>query len=129
MFTLRVLTAFAAIALLLAALGLYGVLSYTVKLRTREFGIRMALGANRNTIRNMVIKRGLLVASVGIAIGLLAAFGLSRVMASMVFGISALDPRVLAGATIFMAFIAVGAAYFPAYRATTVDPRQALAGE
>ena len=128
-FTLRVLTAFAAIALLLAALGLYGVLSYTVKLRTREFGIRMALGANRNTIRNMVIKRGLLVASVGIAIGLLAAFGLSRVMASMVFGISALDPRVLAGATIFMAFIAVGAAYFPAYRATTVDPRQALAGE
>lgn len=128
-FTLRVLTAFAVVALLLAALGLYGVLSYTVKLRTREFGIRMALGANRRNIRNMVMKRGLVVASVGVVIGLGGALALSRVMASMVFEISPLDPRVIIGATLFMGVVALGAAYVPAFRATTVDPREALAGE
>ncbi|MEO7362512.1 MAG: FtsX-like permease family protein, partial [Gemmatimonadaceae bacterium] len=128
-FTLRVLTAFAVVALLLAALGLYGVLSYSVKLRTREFGIRMALGAHRNTIRNLVMKRGLAVAGAGIVVGLGGALALSRVMASMVFEISPLDPRVIVGATLFMGVVALGAAYVPAFRATTVDPREALVGE
>lgn len=128
-FTLRILTAFASVALLLAALGLFGVLSFTVKLRTQEFGIRMALGASRSAIRNMVMRRGLLVAGVGVVFGLIGALAISRVMASMVFQISPYDPVVIAGSIAFMAAIAAVAAYIPAFRATTVDPREALAGE
>ncbi|MEP6765078.1 MAG: FtsX-like permease family protein, partial [Gemmatimonadaceae bacterium] len=128
-FTLRLLTAFATVALLLASLGLYGVLSYAVKLRTREFGIRMALGADRSSIRNTVMKRGLTVAAIGIVIGLGGAFALSRVMASMVFQTSPLDPMVIGGAVLFMGLVAMVAAYIPAYRATGVDPKEALASE
>lgn len=128
-FTMRILTAFATVALLLAALGLFGVLSFTVKLRTQEFGIRMALGASRSAIRNMVMRRGLLVAGVGVVFGLIGALAISRVMASMVFQISPYDPIVLAGSIAFMAAIAAVAAWIPAFRATTVDPREALAGE
>ena len=128
-FTLRILTAFALVALSLAALGLFGVLSFTVKLRTQEFGIRMALGASQGAIRNMVLRRGLMVAGVGVAVGLVGALAISRVMASMVFQISPFDPVVIAGSIGFMAVIASVAAYVPAFRATTVDPRAALAGE
>jgi putative ABC transport system permease protein len=128
-FTLRVVTVFAVVALMLAALGLYGVLSYSVKLRTREFGIRMALGANRHSIRNMVLKRGLQVASVGVVIGLAGAVALSGAMRSLVFQVNPLDPVVICEAALFMAIVAGFAAYIPAYRATIADPRQALSGE
>lgn len=128
-FTLRILTAFALVALSLAALGLFGVLSFTVKLRTQEFGIRMALGASRRAIRNMVLQRGLWVAGVGVAIGIVGAMAISRVMASMVFQVSPFDPRVIGGSILFMALVAAVAAYVPAFRATNVDPREALAGE
>ena len=125
-FTLRLLTTFAGVALALAALGLFGVLSYGVRLRSREFGIRMALGADRGAIRRMVLREGMLVTAIGTAIGLLGAVALSRLMASMVFGIDPLDPMVMAGAAAFMGLVAACAAYLPAYRATSVEPSSVL---
>lgn len=126
MFTLRLLTTFAGVALALAALGLFGVLSYGVRLRGREFGIRMALGADRGAIRRMVLREGLLVTAIGTAVGLVAAIGLSRLMASLVFGVDPLDPTVMAGAAGFMVVVAACAAYLPAYRATAVEPSSVL---
>ena len=125
-FTLRLLTTFAGVALGLAALGLFGVLSYGVRLRRREFGIRMALGANGGSIRRMVLREGLVVTAIGVGIGLLGAVALSRVLASLVFGVSTLDPRVLAAAAVFMGVVAAFAAYLPAHRATSVDPSSVL---
>jgi putative ABC transport system permease protein len=125
-FTLRLLTTFAGVALALAALGLFGVLSYGVRLRSREFGIRMALGADRGLIRRMVLREGLLVTAIGTGIGLVGAIAMSRLLASLVFGISALDPRVMAVAAGFMGLVSATAAYLPAYRATAVEPRTVL---
>ena len=125
-FTLRLLTTFAGVALALAALGLFGVLSYSVRLRSREFGIRMALGADRGSIRRMVLREGLVVTALGTGIGLLGAVALSRLMASLVFGIDPLDPSVMAGAAVFMGVVATLAAYLPAYRATSVEPSSVL---
>ena len=125
-FTLRLLTTFAGVALALAALGMFGVLSYGVRLRSREFGIRMALGADRGSIRRMVLREGLVVTAIGTAVGLLGAVGLSRLMASLVFGIDPLDPTVMASAAGFMAVVAAFAAYLPAYRATSVEPSSVL---
>ena len=125
-FTLRLLTTFAGVALALAALGLFGVLSYSVRLRSREFGIRMALGADRGSIRRMVLREGLVVTALGTGIGLLGAVALSRLMASLVFGVDPLDPSVIAGAAVFMGLVATLAAYLPAYRATSVEPSSVL---
>jgi predicted permease len=125
-FTLRLLTTFAGVALGLAALGLFGVLSYGVRLRRREFGIRMALGANGGSIRRMVLREGMLVTAIGVTIGLLGAVALSRVLASLVFGVSTLDPRVLTAAAVFMGVVAAFAAYLPAHRATSVEPSSVL---
>jgi predicted permease len=125
-FTLKMLATFAVVALALAALGLFGVLSYGVKLRSREFGIRMALGADRPAIRRAVMANGLAVAGIGIAFGLAGALALARTMASLMFHTSPLDPRVLGAAIVFMTIVAAVAAYIPAYRATAVDPRSAL---
>jgi predicted permease len=125
-FTLRLLTSFALMSLGLAALGLFGVLSYGVKLRTREIGIRVALGAQRGAIRQMVLRQGLSMTAVGIGVGLVGALAASRVMTSLVFHVSPADPLVLAGAAMCMVVVAGLAAYLPARRATTVDPRTAL---
>ena len=125
-FTLRLLTTFAGVALALAALGLFGVLSYGVRLRSREFGIRMALGADRGAIRRMVLREGMIVTAIGTALGLLGAVALSRLMASLVFGIDPLDPAVMAAAAAFMGVVAACAAYLPAYRATAVEPSSVL---
>jgi len=125
-FTLRLLTTFAGVALGLAALGLFGVLSYGVRLRRREFGIRMALGANGGSIRRMVLREGMVVTAIGVVIGLLGAVALSRILASLVFGVSTLDPRVLASAAVFMTLVATLAAYLPAHRATSVEPSSVL---
>ena len=125
-FTLRILATFALIALALAALGLFGVLSYGVRLRAREFGIRMALGAEAGAIRRMVLRQGLTVTAIGTVIGLLGAFAVSRLMASVVFRVNPLDPAVLIGATLFMAVVGGTAAYLPAHRATAADPRTVL---
>jgi putative ABC transport system permease protein len=125
-FTLQMLGAFAGVALALAALGLFGVLSYGVRLRSREFGIRMALGADRRRIRRMVLREGLTVTAIGTVIGLFGAVALSRALASMMFGVSALDPGVMLGAAVFMGSVAAVAAYLPAYRATSAEPRSVL---
>ncbi len=126
LFTLRILLTFAAVALALSGLGLFGVLSYGVKLRNREFGIRLALGAERGAIGAMVLRRGLAVTGIGIAVGLVGALALSRLMVSMLFQVSPFDPRVLIGAVAFMAVVAGLAAYLPVHRATGLDPRTAL---
>jgi len=126
LFTLRMVVTFAAVALALAALGLFGVLSYGVKLRSREFGIRMALGAERGAISRMVLRQGFAMAAVGIGIGFMAALALSKLMTSLLFEVSPLDPRVLLGAAGFLAVVAAVAAYLPARRATAADPRSTL---
>lgn len=126
LFTLQLLVAFAGVALALAALGLFGVLSYGVRLRRREFGIRIALGADRGTVRGMVLRRGLLVTAVGVVIGLGGAVAMSQVIRGVLFDVSPLDPRVLAGAVVFMVLVGAAAAWLPAHRATGVDPRTAL---
>ena len=125
-FTLRMLTAFAGVALLLAALGLFGVLSYGVRLRTREFGIRMALGAEASNVRGMVLREAMRVTGIGAALGFAGAVALSRVIASVAFRTNPLEPVVLIGVVAFVAAVAALAAYAPAHRATTVDPRTAL---
>jgi putative ABC transport system permease protein len=126
LFTLRILASFAAVALALAALGLFGVLSYAVRLRTREFGIRMALGAERGAIRRMVLREGLTVAGIGLVIGLLGAAAMSRVMTAAVFRTSPLDPVVLGAVAVFILVVGSLAALLPAQHATSVDPRTAL---
>jgi putative ABC transport system permease protein len=125
-FTLRILMAFAAVAIALSALGLFGVLSYGVKLRSREFGIRMALGAEQGAIRKMVLVRGLSVTAIGIAIGLAGAGVTAKLMASALFEVSPLDPTVLGAAVLLMTIVAGVAAYLPARRATGVAPRAVL---
>ena len=128
-FTLRILATFAAVALALAALGLFGVLSYAVRLRSKEIGIRMALGADRGRIRGMVLRDGAIVTAIGVAIGLVGAAALSRIMAAVVFRVSPLDPFVLIAATLFMGVVAGAAAYLPARRASSVPPQTVLQGE
>jgi putative ABC transport system permease protein len=125
-FVLRLLTSFAAIALGLAALGLFGVLSYGVKLRTREFCIRMALGAESTTIRRMVLREGLVLTAIGLFIGVGGATVSTKLLTSLLFRVKPLEPTVLIAAGAVMAIVAMSAAYVPAWRATIVDPRSAL---
>lgn len=119
-------TSFAALATLLAAVGLYGVLAYTVSRRTREIGVRMALGANASRVRLMVLRQVGMMTLVGGAIGLAAALALGRTAQSLLFGLEAHDPVVVAGAIIVLALVSLVAGYLPAYRASTVDPIKAL---
>jgi len=102
------------------------VLSYGVRLRAREFSIRMALGAERHAIRRMILRRGMVVTGVGLVIGLVAATSLSKLMASVLFKVSPFDPAVFVGAVAFMTLVGGLAAYLPAHRATSADPREAL---
>ena len=125
-FTLVLLVTFAATALILAVLGIVGVLSYVVRLRSQEFGIRMALGASTVEVLRTVLRYGAMVIGAGIAIGLLGAAALSRVLASMVFHVSPLDPRALLAAGLLMAVCGGAAAWLPARRAASVDPRSVL---
>lgn len=118
--------AFAALATLLAAIGLYGVLSYTVSQRTREIGVRMALGADSGRVRRMVLRQVGVMMAIGGAIGILAALALGRAAGSLLFGLSGNDPLVVAASAALLAVIAVAAGYLPARRASRVDPMQAL---
>ena len=127
-FTLVTLLAFAGMALVLAGLGVFGVLSYAVRLRAGEFGIRLALGASPWTIVTGVLRQGGVVIAMGLGIGLLGAVLASRVLSSMVFHVSPLDPLVLAGAALTLGLLGVGAAYLPARRAGASDPRTVLSG-
>ncbi len=125
-FPMILLGAFASLALLLATVGIYGVISYSVTQRVHEIGIRMALGAERADVLRMVVGQGVKMALLGVAIGLVAVLALTRVMASLLFGVSAHDPLTIAVVATLMVLIAVGACYIPARRATKVDPIVAL---
>ena len=125
-FSMIVLGIFAALALLLACVGIYGVISHLVGERTHEIAIRVALGAERSDVMRMVLWDGAKMALAGVAIGLGAALGLTRLIASMLFGISAHDPVTVAGVVSLLTFVAFAACYIPARRATRVDPMVAL---
>jgi|CZKS01.1.fsa_nt_gi putative ABC transport system permease protein len=125
-FTLAVLAIFAAVAMGLAAVGIYGVISYTVTQRTREIGIRIALGAERSDVLRLVVGQGTVLAVSGVAVGLGGALALTRVMRNLLFGVSATDPLIFAGAALFLAAVAMLASYIPARRAMRVDPMVSL---
>jgi len=125
-FNLVLVAVFATTALLLAAVGIYGVMSYLVEQQTREIGIRSALGAKRSHILKLVIGRGVGMASVGIVLGLVAAFGLTRFLAGLLYGVSAVDPITFIGISILLLIVSVLACYIPARRAMKVDPLVAL---
>ena len=122
----RLSSFFAALALVLACIGLYGLLSYEVGRRTRELGIRVALGAHHRDLSRLVIGQGILLALIGAAIGIAAAVGVTRFMASMLFGIKATDPATFIGVAIMLIVVALAACYIPARRAMKVDPMVAL---
>jgi predicted permease len=125
-FNLLLVGAFGSAALLLAIAGLYGVMAYAVTRRTSEFGIRMALGASSGNIRGIVLKQGLVVATTGVVIGIVSALALTRVLRSLLFGLSATDPATFAAVAALLIFVALFACYIPARRATKVDPMVAL---
>lgn len=125
-FTMFLLIAFSGLALVLSAVGLYGVLSYTVAQRTQEIGVRMALGAKRRDVLLMVIREGLLAALIGIAVGSSGSLILARLIASLLFGVGANDPVTFSSAALLIAIVALLASYMPARRATKVDPLVAL---
>lgn len=128
-FTSRVVTLFALLGLTLAAVGIYGTLSYLVSTRTKEIGIRVALGASRGLVFGDVLRRGLLPALAGGAIGMVAAIGAARAFRALLFDVEPADPASLAAGAVVLIGVAVAAALVPARRAATIDPVQALRAE
>jgi len=125
-FNMLLLTIFGAVALILAAIGIYGLMAYSVQQRTQEMGIRMALGADRSAIRKLVVWHGMRLAIVGVILGIAAAFGLTRLIASFLFGVKSWDPVVFVAVPVILAAVALLAVWLPATRASKLDPMQAL---
>jgi putative ABC transport system permease protein len=125
-FNMLVLTIFGCAALLLASIGIYGLMAYSVAQRTQEIGIRLALGAESSSVRNMVVFQGLRLAVAGVVIGLAAAFGLTKLLTSLLFGVKAWDPMVFSVVPVVLIGVALVAVWLPAMRASRVDPIQAL---
>jgi putative ABC transport system permease protein len=128
-FSMLLLDFFGSLALLLAAVGIYGVVSYSVGQRTREIGVRMALGAQRRNVFSMILGHGLRLAAAGVALGLVAAFAVARLMAGFLYGVSSTDPLTFASVAVFLALVAVAAGFFPARRAASINPTEALRAE
>ena len=125
-FNMWLMAVFGGAALLLAAIGIYGLMAYSVEQRTQELGIRMALGAEARDVRRMVVVQGMRLAGIGLAIGLAASFGLARLIESFLFGVTTSDPLVFAGVPVVLAAVALLAVWLPAIRASRVDPMEAL---
>ncbi len=125
-FNMLLLTIFGALALILASIGIYGLMAYSVQQRTQEMGIRMAMGADRASIRNMVVWHGMRLALIGVVLGIGAAFGLTRLIASFLFGVKSWDPVVFVTVPVILAAVALLAVWLPASRAARLDPMQAL---
>src|SRR5512138_1234891 len=123
---MRVMSVFGGCALLLAAIGIYGLMAYSVEQRTQEIGIRLALGAQASQVRKMVVTQGMGLALVGVAVGLAAAFALARLITSFLFCVTAKDPLVFAGVPVLLGVVALVAVWLPARRASKVDPLIAL---
>jgi predicted permease len=125
-FNMWLMTVFGASALLLAAIGIYGLMAYSVEQRTQEIGIRMALGAQASQVKNMIVRQGMALAIVGVVIGLAVAFGLARFIATFLFGVGKWDPLVFVAVPAVLTFVALAAVWLPARRASRVDPIVAL---
>jgi predicted permease len=128
-FTLVMLAVAGCMALLLGVVGIYGVIAYSVSQRTREIGIRMALGAQQNVLTNMFVRHGLMLTGIGVACGLLAAFTTMRLMSSLLFHVNPVDPLTYAAVSLGLVFTAFLASYLPSRRAAAVDPVDALRAE
>jgi ABC-type antimicrobial peptide transport system permease subunit len=125
-FNMWLMAVFGCCALLLAAIGIYGLLAYSVEQRTQEIGIRLALGATATQVKNMIVVQGMRLAVIGVAIGLAAAFGLARLLQSLLYGVTVSDPLTFIGAPALLTVIAILAVWLPARRASRVDPIVAL---
>jgi ABC-type antimicrobial peptide transport system permease subunit len=125
-FNMWVMTVFGGCALLLAAIGIYGLMAYSVEQRTQEIGIRLALGAQAGHVRRMVVSQGMALSMVGVVVGLGAAFGLAKLITAFLFGVTAKDPLVFVGVPILLSVVAFVAVWLPARRASKVDPIIAL---
>jgi predicted permease len=128
-FNMLLMTVFGAAALLLAAIGIYGLMAYSVEQRTQEIGIRLALGADVGSVRRMIVGQGMRLAFAGVVLGLASAFGLARVIASLLYGVTPRDPLVFAGAPVVLVLVALVGVWLPSKRAVAVDPVSALRAE